>query len=136
TIGHCPKLEPRYKPASDVLDLRVDDIAYIASVGDSVIAGYGMEDYTPGLFSFLSEEIRTEYRGRNFASGADPGATTFANFLKYFNPNIKGGSVEKHGVDVCYGPCPIFMYNQRVDNLNAARSGARSTGLMSQINYL
>jgi phospholipase B1 len=101
------------------------------------MAGFGMENYIPGLLSFLlSPQLSTEYRGRNFVSGADPGVPTFANFLKHYNPNIKGGSVGWHGTHICYGPCPKFLYNSRVDNLNAARSGARSTGLMSQIDYL
>jgi hypothetical protein len=39
TMDSCPTLENREVPAKDVLDLRVDDIAYIASIGDRYYYG-------------------------------------------------------------------------------------------------
>jgi hypothetical protein len=39
TMDSCPTLENREAPAKDVLDLRVDDIAYIAAIGDRYYYG-------------------------------------------------------------------------------------------------
>jgi hypothetical protein len=38
----------------------------------------------------------TEYRGLSFNNGGDANATSVANFLNYFNPQIVGSSQGSH----------------------------------------
>ncbi|KAG1443131.1 hypothetical protein G6F56_010785 [Rhizopus delemar] len=80
-----------------------------------------------------------EYRGNSHAIGGDTGAVTLANFVKHYNPNLKGAAVLSHSATLCYGPicnAPLNMYRPWLDNNNAAQSGAMSVDLDYELDYL
>jgi len=123
---NCPQL-PSHTPAN-VSDLRPNDIKVIMSLGDSITASFGVHGASGGLL---------ESRGVSFSIGADPGAVTLGNFLKYYNPNLIGGSVKEHLAELCYGPlCPPFQYRPEYDVFNSAQSGAMLENLVHEVNYL
>jgi len=126
-ILNCPKLPP-HVPAN-ISDLHPGDISVVMTLGDSITAGFGIQGRPGGL---------NEYRGLSWSIGGDANATTVANFLKYYNPQIQGPAVGSHIVEICYGPlCPPFQYRPTMDVLDAAQSGAMVTDLVThEFNYL
>jgi len=124
---NCPPL-PAHTPAN-ISDLRPNNIKVIMTLGDSISAAFGVHGASGGI-----EEIR----GVSFSIGADPNALTLANFLKFYNPALIGGSVKEHPVELCYGPlCPPFQYRPEYDVFNAAQSGAMVGDLVThEVDYL
>lgn len=51
----------------------------------------------------LNLSLVSEYRGNSYAIGGDTGAITLANFVKKYNPDVKGASVLSHIVSYCGG---------------------------------
>jgi len=114
----CP-ITPRSNP-TNARRLRPADIDVIATIGDSVAAG----------FAALSEtiwDIFTEYRGHAFTIGGQQPYNeyvTVPNMLRLYNSNLKGYSIGDGGAD---SPNAV---------LNVAVSGARSYDLMPQLDVL
>jgi len=127
-VLNCPSLPPR-NPPSDVSDLHPNDIKVVMALGDSVTAGFGIQG-RPGDLN--------EFRGLSYSIGGDPNATTLANFLKVFNPDIQGASRGSHFFEVCGGSdCPPLQYHPEKDVLNAAQSGAMVSDLIPhELGYL
>jgi len=123
----CP-LVPVHTPAN-VTDLHPNNIKVVMALGDSITAAFGVHGASGGL---------VEARGQSWSIGMDPGAITAANFIKYFNPNVTGGSVGSHLTELCYGPlCPPFQYKPKEDLLNSAQSGAMISDLVThEVDYL
>lgn len=126
-VLNCPPLPP-HTPAN-VSDLHPNDIKVIMTLGDSITAGFGIEGAKGGL---------NEYRGLSWSIGGDNNATTLANFLQTYNPNLQGPSLGSHLVEICYGPlCPPFQYRPAKDVLNSAQSGAMVEDLVNhEFDYL
>ncbi|KAI7897006.1 uncharacterized protein EV154DRAFT_475801 [Mucor mucedo] len=139
-IAKCPALKARKNPAKDVTDLRIDDISVIAGLGDSIMAGFVMNgvNHEDGTGVFNTSTVM-EYRGKSYAMGSDEGAFTLANFVKNYNPDLKGSSSESRFASVCRGPLctlPISLYYPLRDSLNAAQSGAVAMNLDYELEYL
>ncbi|EDQ86680.1 uncharacterized protein MONBRDRAFT_38296 [Monosiga brevicollis MX1] len=59
--------------------LYAKDIGFVKGyAGDSITAGFAMQD------------LPLEFRGTVYSAGGDPDALTIGNFLKHYNPNLKG----------------------------------------------
>jgi hypothetical protein len=75
--------------------------------------GYAMMDIDDDLFSLLNINTITEYRGLSYLMGADPGAISVANFIKYYNPDLHGPSTSNHIVGLLKGDgttlCTFFF---------------------------
>jgi len=82
--------------------------------------------------------LLNEFRGQSWCIGADPNATTMFNFMKTYNPNLIGGSLGYHVIEICIDPdCPDFQYEPTLDVLNAAQSGAQVDDLTPhELDYL
>jgi hypothetical protein len=70
----------------DVRHVRPKDISNIMALGDSITAGFAM---TSGMFPFTT--LR-EFRGGVFDIGGDKGERTIANYLRVYNPSLRGPS--------------------------------------------
>ncbi|CAE6494746.1 unnamed protein product [Rhizoctonia solani] len=132
-ISQCPAVAARATPPTSVHDLRPDDFSVAMAVGDSITAGafaqgINREDL---LLNFV------EFRGLSYAGGGDPGAITMPNLLKHYNSALIGGSKGTNpGIELCFGPlCPVGSagWNQPVDQLNAAQSGALASNLLHEV---
>ena len=94
-------------------------------MGDSITAGFGMNGASAGLvevLSFHTPHPHTHHpisimlflfltplqvRGKSHSIGGDPNATTLANYLKFYSPDIQGASLGQHVVEFCSGDiCP------------------------------
>ncbi|KAI9491110.1 hypothetical protein BDB00DRAFT_767667 [Zychaea mexicana] len=133
----CPRLPSRPDGgAKSVKDLRPDDIKVVIGIGDSVMAGFGAK----GLQNdrFVSMKTLNEDRGVSFAMGGDIGATTLPNLIHYYTPSLYGSSVGSQLFTICFGDefCPKGQYKPDIGYLNAAQSGARSSNLDHEIDYL
>jgi len=114
----CPIL-PRSDP-TNVRRLRPADIDVIATIGDSVAAGFGA--LARNIFG-----IFTEYRGHAFSVGGKTDYNDFltvANIIRLYNPNVKGFAIGEGGPDSANA------------KLNVAVSGARSYDLPAQVDAL
>ncbi|KAI8896079.1 hypothetical protein BC833DRAFT_630742 [Globomyces pollinis-pini] len=132
-INTCPPLPKRASKPTSVHDVRIDDIKVVAAIGDSITAGFG----AAGSRGPLSLKNLYEQRGLSWSMGSDAGTVSIANFIKNYNPNVIGGSVGEHIVNVCYGPlCPPFQYKPDLDRFNAARSGALAANLPDEVDWL
>ncbi|KAI9362779.1 hypothetical protein BD770DRAFT_315966 [Pilaira anomala] len=132
----CPFLTPRTEAATNVHDLRPDDIKLVIGLGDSVMAGFaakGIQDET-----FFTIKNLYENRGISFAMGGDPDAMTMPNILNYYSHDLYGASKGDHIISICFGNqiCPKGQYRPKIDVLNAAQSGARSLNLFHQLDYI
>ncbi|KAJ3316265.1 hypothetical protein HDU76_001936 [Blyttiomyces sp. JEL0837] len=112
-----PYADDGVKPI-DVRHVRPKDISTIMAIGDSITAGFGMNS---GYLPFTSI---TEYRGLSYDIGGDNGAKTLANYMKIYSPSEKGQSTGTTAL------------NAKIDNLNAAVSGARIADLPGQVTTL
>ncbi|XP_033736180.1 phospholipase B1, membrane-associated-like [Pecten maximus] len=105
----CEALEP-IPPATSVNNLTPADIKVVAALGDSITAGTGINAVTPiGLL--------TQWRGLSWSVGGEKNfeeEITIPNIIKKYNPDVKGFSVGKGGV------------NSRNAKLNVADPGAVS----------
>ncbi|CAE6356179.1 unnamed protein product [Rhizoctonia solani] len=132
-ISQCPSVAPRTTPPTSVHDLRPDDFSVAMAVGDSITAGAFSEGINRQnlLLNFV------EFRGLSYAGGGDAGAITVPNLLKHYNKTLVGGSKGVNlGIELCFGPlCPVGSagWNQPVDQLNAAQSGALASNLLHEV---
>ncbi|KAK9766006.1 hypothetical protein K7432_005237 [Basidiobolus ranarum] len=134
-ISQCSRLTPRLTSPTSIKDLRADDIKVFMALGDSITAGFGAKGIQNNRL--ISIKSLYENRGVSYAVGGDPGETTIPNLFGHYNTTARGPSVGDHLVELCYGPlCPPFQYRPAKDNLNAAQSGALSTNLGTEIDYL
>ncbi|KAJ2994594.1 hypothetical protein HDV02_001483 [Globomyces sp. JEL0801] len=132
-INSCPPLPKRDSKPANIHDVRIDDIKVVAAIGDSITAGFAAK----GSRGPLSLKNLFEQRGVSWSMGSDAGAVSVANFVKNYNPNVIGGSVGEHFVNICYGPlCPPFQYKPDLDRFNAARSGALAANLPDEVDWL
>ncbi|RIA90854.1 hypothetical protein C1645_711847 [Glomus cerebriforme] len=129
-ITKCPSLPPRAAPATNVRDLRADDIKVIMGLGDSV-----MVDKLNQVFQDGKSPL-DEYRGANFAVGGDSDVVSIPNILRKFSPSLVGDSKGTHLIEVCYGVLCPSNYIPNLDQLNAAQSGAQAINIDKQVNYL
>ncbi|KAI9280017.1 hypothetical protein BY458DRAFT_430914 [Sporodiniella umbellata] len=141
SISKCKTFRPRGKPPKDVTDLRIDDIKVVGAIGDSIIAGFGIlgVNHGPGGSGVANVSFLSESRGQSFAIGGDPGAVTVANFIKHFNPRLKGSSVFVHPVTRCMGDdCNdiLALHYPMFDHYNGALSGPITLNLHREVDYL
>jgi len=137
-----PKKEYNYKNLGDYIikcknitshqpknihDLHINNIDIVMALGDSITAGFGIKG-SAGLYK--------EFRGRSWSIGGDYNQITIPNFIKYYNPNVKGYSVNSHIVEVCNDEYCIGKYHPEYDRYNSAQSGSTALNLIHQINYL
>ncbi|KAI9254392.1 SGNH hydrolase-type esterase domain-containing protein [Helicostylum pulchrum] len=135
SISECPALTTRTSPPKDVTDLRADDIKILGSLGDSILAGYGMKPISSGILGFLNKNTLTEHRGLSYLMGADEGAVSIANFIKHYNQVIDGPSAGSRILGYLRGHQRL-AYNLETDYLNAAQVGAMALNLDEELNYL
>ncbi|KAG0747355.1 hypothetical protein G6F57_007194 [Rhizopus arrhizus] len=96
----------------------------------SITAGFGILGLNlsqPPLVAAFN--AFNEYRGLSYGIGGDEGALTVPNYIKHYQPNLKGYSVGDH----------IGLYCSDIpekDQLNAALSGSLSINLQHQLDYL
>ncbi|KAG9077985.1 hypothetical protein FS749_010062 [Ceratobasidium sp. UAMH 11750] len=132
-ISQCPAVAPRASPPASVHDLRPDDFSVAMAVGDSITAGAFAQGINRGdlTLNFV------EFRGLSYAGGGDPGAITVPNLLKHYNNTLIGASLGHNpGVELCFGPLCLpgsVGWNQPVDQLNAAQSGALASNLLHEV---
>ncbi|KAI8991689.1 hypothetical protein BDF20DRAFT_812747 [Mycotypha africana] len=107
-ITQCPKLAPR-EPAKSVFDLRPDDIEVIAGMGDSVSAGL-----------------------------LDADAQSLPAYIRQYQSKLMGASIGKRPAEICPDTffCTSTLHSPKVDQLNAAQSGATTRELPEQVAYL
>ncbi|KAJ3328933.1 hypothetical protein HDU76_009010, partial [Blyttiomyces sp. JEL0837] len=135
SLQSCPPLRKRNPKPTSVRDLRIDEINVIAALGDSITAAFaakGLEN--PG--EVLELKNTDENRGISFAIGGDEGAVTLGNFIKHFNPSLKGQSLGDHLVELCYGPFCLPYIHHKNDVLNGAQSGSLVINLERQFGYV
>ncbi|KAI9025840.1 hypothetical protein CLU79DRAFT_789620 [Phycomyces nitens] len=134
SIDKCPPLKARRNSPKDVTDVRIDDIKVISSLGDSIIAGFGLMGRGNGTTTI---DTVIEYRGQSYPIGGDDGAETLATYTRRYQPNLKGASVGDHLVERCnLEYCPALEYEPLLDNLNGARSGAVAKNLITELDYV
>ncbi|KAL1928427.1 hypothetical protein VTP01DRAFT_2783 [Rhizomucor pusillus] len=104
-------------------------------------------DYDHGLGPLSINTIK-EFRGRSYLTGGDRGASTVANFIKYYNSAVQGLSHGSHLIEFCqvsytasvdYPKLVLIRRRSghpRKDGLNAALSGALAMNLDDQVDYL
>lgn len=69
------------------------------------MAGFAMMgiNYEEGGTGVLNLSLISEFRGDSYAMGGDTNSITIPNFMKKYNPNVKGASVLSHIVSYCSG---------------------------------
>jgi hypothetical protein len=127
-VFNCSKLPPQNPPPTDARRLRFSDIKVVMALGDSMSAGFALDDKN------FADSV-WEYRGWVATAGDDKGALTLPNLFKVVGQPVKGGSVGR-GLPWSAYPWNARPNNPVVDHLNAARSGARSQHLKLQVEYL
>lgn len=65
------------------------------------MAGFAMNGIDYEGSGPLNLSMVSEYRGNSYAMGTDTNAVTLANFVKKYNPGVKGGSILSHIVSYC-----------------------------------
>ncbi|KAG8813603.1 hypothetical protein FRC17_001478 [Serendipita sp. 399] len=102
------------------------------ALGDSITASAFSRGIQSDFFKSFSE-----WRGESYAGGMDPGAITIPNLIKYYKPSLTGGSLGSNpGIELCYGPLCLpgdAGWNSKVDQLNAAQSGALASNLLHEV---
>ncbi|KAI9243525.1 hypothetical protein BY458DRAFT_485853 [Sporodiniella umbellata] len=141
SIKDCPTWQARPEGAKDVTDLRPEDISVIASLGDSIMAGYAAVGLTEQekIHGNVSRIQITEARGKSYIMGGDPGTLSFANFLSHYAPGLQGASKEVQAITRCQAnDCQALngSYQAGVSEFNAALSGAMSVNLDHELDYL
>lgn len=66
-------------------------------------------DYDHGLGPLSINTIK-EFRGRSYLTGGDRGASTVANFIKYYNSAVQGLSHGSHLIEFCQGN-KLFIFS-------------------------
>jgi hypothetical protein len=103
----CPFLPPRQEKATNVHNLRPDDIRVVIGLGDSVMAGFaakGVQDNTFFTMANLNED-----RGISFAMGGDANTVTLPNILQYYSYDLIGSSLGSHLISICFGKAVIAL---------------------------
>jgi phospholipase B1 len=72
------------------------------------MAGFAMMGIDYDGSGILNLSLISEYRGNSYAIGGDTNSVTIANFMKKYNPNVKGASVLSHLVSYCSGDLCTF----------------------------
>ncbi|KAI6653171.1 Phospholipase B1, membrane-associated-like [Oopsacas minuta] len=81
-------------PANNVHELRPTDVGVVGAIGDSMTAAlFAKVSGVLGLLPGLLDKHKLEYRGVSWSIGGDNGVTTLPNFIKNYNPDLKGYSV-------------------------------------------
>lgn len=62
-----------------------------------------MKNVPEGPLGLLNANALTEFRGLNYMMGADAEAVSIANFMKHYNPNLRGPSTEIHPLNSISG---------------------------------
>lgn len=78
-IDGCPKL-PWHPPPTHIKDLWVSDISVVAGMGDSITAGFALNN------------VPEDHRGLSYCCGDARNESTLFNFVKHFNPRARGGA--------------------------------------------
>lgn len=111
----------------DIKNLKFTDLKIVASIGDSITAGFGVNNIRGGL---------QEYIGKNWATGFDFDAYSLANFIQFYSPNLVGGSVGKHLISIS-NKCNIpYKHIPFFDKFNSAQSSARACNGKQQVKWL
>ncbi|XP_016303590.1 phospholipase B1, membrane-associated [Sinocyclocheilus anshuiensis] len=113
----CVDTVPSDTVPTSVHRLRPGDIKVVASLGDSITAGFGAK--AENLLQLADEE-----RGVSWSIGGDDTletVTTLPNILKKFNPNVFGFSKGK---------------SKRPNGFNMAVSGAKANNIPAQVRDL
>ncbi|KAG5265671.1 hypothetical protein AALO_G00245020 [Alosa alosa] len=113
----CTDTAPSPTVPTSVHRLRPGDINVVASLGDSVTAGFGAK-----ANNIL--QLRNEERGVSWCIGGDETletVSTLPNILKKFNPDVYGFSKGRGG---------------RPNGFNVAVSGAKAAGIPGQVQDL
>ncbi|KAL2099031.1 hypothetical protein ACEWY4_005511 [Coilia grayii] len=113
----CTDTAPSPTVPTSVHSLRPGDIKVVASLGDSITAGFGAKAKHLG-------QLRDEERGVSWSIGGDETletVTTLPNILKKFNPNVYGFSMGK---------------DNSTKGFNMAISGAKAGGIPRQVRDL
>jgi hypothetical protein len=129
----CPKL-PNPPPATNVNRLRPGNIKVTMAVGDSISAGFAMKS---GHFWDVKTDF-VEYRGSVFSIGGDDEMMTIPNFLRNYNPDIVGPSVNVTlPLDaVSFDNHILVPWDPFITHLNGAQSGARIEDVPAQVDYI
>ncbi|XP_072543548.1 phospholipase B1, membrane-associated-like [Salminus brasiliensis] len=113
----CTSMAPSDVIPTSVHRLRPGDINVVASLGDSITAGFGAK--ANNILQLMNEE-----RGVSWSIGGDETVetvTTIPNILKRFNPNVFGFSKGR---------------SKRPNGFNMAVSGAKASGIPGQVRDL
>ncbi|XP_066506519.1 phospholipase B1, membrane-associated [Hoplias malabaricus] len=113
----CTNTSPSDEVPTSVHRLRPGDIKVVASLGDSITAGFGAK--AKHILQLTNEE-----RGVSWSIGGDETletVTTLPNILKKFNPNVFGFSEGR---------------SKRPNGLNMAVSGAKASHIPGQVRDL
>ncbi|XP_031436627.1 phospholipase B1, membrane-associated isoform X1 [Clupea harengus] len=113
----CEDTTPSPTIPTSVHRLRPGDIRVVASLGDSITAGFGAK--ARNLLQLTNEE-----RGVSWCIGGDQSldtVTTLPNILRQFNPNVYGFSKGR---------------SKRPNGFNMAVSGAKAGGIPGQVRDL
>lgn len=97
-----------------------------------ILAGFGVRVDKLGQIFKDGKEPLDEYRGANFAVGGDPDVVSIPNILRKFSPKLVGDSKGTHIIEVCYGILCPSNYIPKLDQLNAAQSGAQALNVDKQ----
>lgn len=115
---NCPKIPSQNPSPTNARKLRPSDIKVVMSIGDSITAGFAMNDdsYVSSIY---------EYRGRVGTMGIDKNFTTLPNMISLVKgEEVKGASVG-NGLPWSAQPWSIRPNNPDVDHLNGAQSNSR-----------
>jgi len=129
----CPKL-PSPPPADNVNRLKPGNIKVTMAVGDSISAGFAMK---AGHFWDVKTDF-VEFRGSVFSIGGDDGEMTIPNFLRNYNPDIVGPSVNfTLPLDaVSFDDHILVPWDPLITHLNGAQSSARIEDVPAQVDYI
>ncbi|KAI8385732.1 hypothetical protein BD560DRAFT_322042 [Blakeslea trispora] len=111
----CPKIGS-HAIATDIKDLRINDIKIVAAMGDSITAG------------MLAKNTNQD----------NSGASSIANYMRHFQPHLYGASMGQRPARICKETlfCLDSHHDPEIDQLNAAQSGSTSGNLIEQVDYL
>eukprot|EP00128_Syssomonas_multiformis_P010694 Colp12_sorted_trinity150504_noHs@7375 len=98
----CPPLKKDLPKAQHVGELKPSDISVTMALGDSITAGFGLK----GLHINPYDEV-AEVRGISWSIGGDGDYNTVPNFIKRYNPDVKGFSIGDHLVETWYVCCDL-----------------------------
>eukprot|EP01095_Lingulamoeba_sp_RSL-Kostka_P003427 TRINITY_DN14402_c0_g1_i1.p1 TRINITY_DN14402_c0_g1~~TRINITY_DN14402_c0_g1_i1.p1 ORF type:complete len:375 (-),score=121.76 TRINITY_DN14402_c0_g1_i1:202-1326(-) len=123
-----------FKYPDNANELRPKDIKVLASMGDSITAGFAM--HTKHFYDSLTDIV--EYRGDSFSIGSNAMQYALGNYFLNYNQHLVGPSIktsepisaaEWHGHH-------LFPFDKQNNRLNAAQSGAKVQDLPGQVSYI